>query len=550
MDDPMTSGIAGEPVWLAQYAAGQTSLRPRYQDGLSMFEAAVHAAQDSPALHYFDRSISYRELDRLAGLLASNLAMRGVGSGDRIALYLQNVPQFVIGLVAAWKLGAIAVTINPMNREHELRTLLTDCDPRVLLMHDGLHHDVARHVLPDFPSLLVVTTPLSAFQSRNDARVLGPEPAAAGTVRLADILEQPGQPLATSRPVAPGQPATIVYTSGTTGIPKGAVHTHGNVACDAETWRSWIALKDGGPILAIAPLFHITGLIGHVCVAFATAAPLILGNRFHPAVIAELAQEYRAEFTVGAITAFISLMNTPEVQPEQLKTLHKIYSGGAPIPVSVTYQFHQKFGTYIRAAYGLTETTSMVVAVPHDRLGPVDSQGAGSIGVPTFDASVYIADDAGRPLPQGETGELLIKGPQVIANYWRRDDATREAFLDGWLRTGDMAYVDRDGWIFLVDRKKDMIIASGYKVWPKEVEDVIYQHPAVREAAVVGTRDDYRGETVKAVVSLKPGCQLDPAELISFCKERMAAYKYPRQVEVRDELPKTPTGKILRRELR
>lgn len=550
MDETMISDGAAEPAWLAQYASGQTSVQPRFGDGLSMFDAAVRAYQDAPAIHYFDRSISYRELDQLAASLASYLAAQGIGSADRIALYLQNVPQFVIGLVAAWKLGAIAVTINPMNRKDELRTLLADSDPRVLLLHDGLYHDVARHILPDYPSILAITTPLSAFQTRNDARVLMAEPASTDTLRLADILAQPCQPFIHRMENRPDQPATIVYTSGTTGIPKGAVHTHGNVAYDAETWRAWMDLRDGGPVLAIAPLFHITGLIGHVCVAFATAAPLILGNRFHPAVMAELAEQYRAEFTVGAITAFISLMNTPEVYSAQLRTLGKIYSGGAPIPVSVIRQFHEKFGTYVRAAYGLTETTSLVIAVPRDQLGPVDSRGLGSIGVPLFDVSVLIADDAGRALPTAETGELLIKGPQVIPGYWRRDEATREAFFEGWLRTGDMAYIDEQGWIFLVDRKKDMIIASGYKVWPKEVEDVIYQHPAVREAAVVGTRDDYRGETVKAVVSLKAGFQLEPAELIAFCKERMAAYKYPRHVEVRDELPKTSTGKILRRELR
>ncbi|GIZ52791.1 AMP-binding protein [Noviherbaspirillum aridicola] len=521
-------------------------------DGLSLFRRAAAAAPGHPAIHYFDRTLSYADVDLLSDRFAAFLGARGIREGDRVALYLQNVPQFLICLVGAWKAGAIGVSINPMNRARELGLLLRDSGARALVLHGDLYRDVAADVLRDLPDVLAVTTPAHAFQSRHDARVFGGmEPARYdGAVALDEVFAaaMPGAGL--RQAMAPDAPAMLVYTSGTTGMPKGAVISHANFAIGAILWQEWVALRDGAPILAIAPLFHITGLLGHIGLAFAAKAPLILSMRFHPAVAAEAAQEYRAEFVVGAITAFIAMMNSPDVQPGQLRTLKMAYTGGAPVPARVADEFMRRFGLPVRNCYGMTETTSLIVGVPRDRETPVDANGACSIGIPVYRSDAFIADDAGRPLPAGETGEICLRGPQVIAGYWQRPDATSDAFINGYLRTGDVAYMDEDGWIFIVDRKKDMINASGYKVWPKEVEDVIYTHPAIREAAVIGVPDEYRGETVKAVVSLRPGMLLRPEELIDYCRERMAAYKYPREVEVIPELPKTLTGKILRRELR
>jgi long-chain acyl-CoA synthetase len=540
--------------WLTLYPPADTQ-KPfiaRYTDGLSLFRHALHAAGDRAAIHYFDRTLSYAELDRLSGAFAGFLLSQGIGEGDRVGLYLQNVPQFLIGLLAAWKIGAIGVSINPMNRDRELKLLLEDSGACVLLTHRDLYDDVASRVLQHFPGMCVITTSAHEFQNRNDTRVLGNlEPERCdGTYDLLEILGSDFAPAQLRTELDGEKPAIIVYTSGTTGVPKGAVVSHRNFSFDADIWRAWMDLRDGGPILGIAPLFHITGLVGHIGAAFATRSPLILSKRFHPAVIAESAAEYQAEFAVGAITAFIAIMNSPDVRTEHLQSVKKIYTGGAPVPATVVEQFNRKFGIGIRSTYGLTESTSLAVAVPRDRMTPVDKNGACAIGVPVFDTDVYIADEAGKPLPPNEVGEIFLRGPQVVAGYWQREDATTEAYFQDYLRTGDVGYMDIQGWLFIVDRKKDMINASGYKVWPKEIEDVIYTHEAVREAAVVGVKDDYRGETVKAVVSLKPGMSLDPVELISFCKERMAAYKYPRKVVIVDELPKTATGKILRRELR
>ena len=524
----------------------------RFKDGLSMFRHAVSVAGDGPAIHYFDRTLSYTEIDRLSDLFAGFLLERGIREGDRVALYLQNVPQFLICLIGIWKLGGIGVSINPMNRARELTLLLEDSGAQVLVTHRDLYQDVASQVLQDFPGVLAITTSTRDFQSRNDVRVMSADeiPHPSGALDLMSILQGPARPHSFRAELPPASPAMLVYTSGTTGIPKGAVITHANFAFDSDLWREWNGLRDGGPILAVAPLFHITGLVGHLGAAIATCSPLILSMRFHPAVTAEAAEEYRAEFVVGAITAFIAMMNSPDVRREQLSTLKHVVSGGAPVPAKVAEDFKKRFGHSVKNGYGMTETSSMTIAVPPSMETPTDANGAFSIGVPAFSTDAYIADEDGKALPPGEVGELFMRGPQVISEYWQRPDATREAFFNGFLRSGDVAYMSEDGWFFLVDRKKDMISASGYKVWPKEVEDVIYTHPAIREAAVVGVKDEYRGETVKAVVSLKPGMALEPAELIAFCKERMAAYKSPRLVVIIDELPKTRTGKILGRELR
>jgi long-chain acyl-CoA synthetase len=301
----------------------------------------------------------------------------------------------------------------------------------------------------------------------------------------------------------------------------------------------------------VAPLFHITGLIAHVTLALLLGAPLVLFHRFEPSLGLDVVREHRPTFTVGSITVFIALMNAPGAERSALESLTTILSGGAPIPPTTVTAFHSLFGHWIHNVYGLTETTSPSHATPLGVQGPVDeASGALSVGVPIYGTVVRIVGDDGRDLPAGEVGEIVTTGPQVVAGYWGKPEETAKAIPGGALHTGDVGYMDADGWFYIVDRKKDQINAGGYKVWPREVEDVLYEHEAVREAAVVGVPDEYRGETVKAFVSLRPGRTATEEELIAFAKERMAAYKYPRAVEFLDEIPKTVTGKLLRRELR
>jgi long-chain acyl-CoA synthetase len=351
--------------------------------------------------------------------------------------------------------------------------------------------------------------------------------------------------------LGPDDVAILTYTSGTTGPPKGAMNTHRNVVFDSCIFRNWMHVADDDVILGIAPLFHITGLIAHIGLALSAPAPLVLAYRFDAAETLRVIEAHRTTVTVAAITAFLALLREEGLERHDVSSLTKAYSGGGPIPPSVVEEFERRTGVVIRSAYGLTETTSASHLTPLSGRAPTDAAtGALAVGIPVFNTSMRILDDDGRPLATGEVGEVAIAGPQVVPGYWNKPEETAHAIRDGELRTGDVGKVDAEGWLYIVDRKKDMIVASGYKVWPREVEDVIYEHPAVHEAAVVGAPDEYRGETVRAFVSLKPGTRAEPAELIGFCRERLAAYKCPRSVDILDELPKTVSGKILRRELR
>lgn len=536
-------------------AHGSAPFKARFTDLLSLFQNALEGSSHKPAIHYFDKSITYSELDAYANKFALKLLELGVKKGDRVALYMQSIPQFIICAVGIWKAGAVGVTVNPMNRSRELRQLLHDSQSAVIVLQNGLYNSVARDVLLELPGVIPIVTSAREFQTRNDSRVLTTEDDVVcdGAIRLTDILDGDlprGFESQLLRRAQPSDAAMLVYTSGTTGTPKGAIITHANMATDAEIYRAWMGVNDGCAILGMAPLFHITGLIGHVAFSFASASATILVSRFHAEVLAEAADEYKPEFVIGAFTAFIALMNNDNVRVSQLQSLKQVFTGGASVPAVIAAQFEEKFGLTLRNCYGLTESTGLALAVPPTLATAVDPQGVCAVGIPVFATDAYIAGDDGSVLPPGEVGEIMLRGPQIVPGYWGKPEDTQETFKDGYLRTGDVGYINDEGWFFLVDRKKDMIVASGYKVWPKEVEDVIYSHPAIMEASVIGVPDEYRGETVKAVVSLKPDHDLQETDLILFCKERLAAYKYPRVVEIVDELPKTATGKIMRRALR
>ncbi len=476
-------------------------------------------------------------------------------TGDRLAIYTQNNPAFVIGLVAAWKAGGIAVLINPMNRERELRYMLTDSGVVALLTLDDLYRTVAGPLIAsgDTDVRTVITCSPLDFQTRDDTRLFEgvSREAVDGAVDLTVLIAAHDGSTLPRPAFGPGDTAVLTYTSGTTGEPKGAMNIHGNLAFNAQVYRDWTGLRSGEPILAVAPLFHITGLVGHIMFAIIAHTPLILMHRFAPDVALDAIREHRPVFTVAAITAYNALSAAPGATPEDFESLRILYSGGAPISPAVGDRMEKFFGAYIHNIYGLTETNSPSHGVPLGVRAPVDeASGALSVGVPVFNTVVRVVGEDGEDVPVGEVGEFVTSGPQVVPGYWNKPDKTAESLPDGALRTGDVGFMDADGWFYIVDRKKDMINASGYKVWPREVEDVLYTHPAVRESAVIGVPDEYRGETVKAYVSLQEGASVDEQELVDFCKKQMAAYKYPRQVVIVDELPKTVTGKILRRSLR
>jgi long-chain acyl-CoA synthetase len=525
----MGGSVYDERPWLARYAEGQPAdIEPEHPSALAMFAATVRGAPDAVAIHYRDSALTVAGLDERSGAFAAALAQRGVERGDRVALYLQNVPAFVVAVLAAWKLGAIAVSVNPMLREREVRTLLDDCEPVVLVTLESLWKEVARDAVAGTSVRVVATESQVDELAREHAGQAPPDPG-----------------------LGPDDIAFLTYTSGTTGPPKGAMNTHGNVVFSSQTYRDWVGVGGDDVILGVAPLFHITGLIAHIGLSLLTGARLVLDHRFDAARALELIERHRVTFTTGAITVFIALMDAPQAGERDTSSLRTIVSGGAPIAPATVEAFEERFGTYIHNIYGLTETTSPSHCVPMGTHAPVDpTSGALSVGVPVYGTVVRVVGEEGRDLPAGEVGEIVTSGPQVVPGYWGRPEESERAIPGGALHTGDVGFMDADGWFYVVDRKKDQINAAGYKVWPREVEDVLYGHPAVREAAVVGVPDAYRGETVKAFVSLRPGESVEADELIAFCRERMAAYKYPRVVELVDELPRTASGKVLRRVLR
>ncbi|HSZ41651.1 MAG TPA: AMP-binding protein [Trebonia sp.] len=549
-------GDYDERPWRRLYQPGRPSdITPPAGDALSLWRAGAGAPGrgSRPFLHYFGTPVTAATVDADSDALAAGLAARGVRRGDRIALYLQNVPQFVIGLLAAWKLGAIAVPVNPMLKERELRYVLRDSGARAIISHHDVWDSVASAAVPGTEVAVAVTTSPLEYLGEDVPAALASAGRAVvpGAVELRELLISGAGTRPAPVTLRPDDIALLTYTSGTTGEPKGAMNTHGNVVFNACAYRDWIGLTPDDVVLAGAPLFHITGLIGHAAVAMLVPMPMVLGYRFDAATMIGLAERHRATYTIMAITAFTALMSDPALASADLSSLAKVYSGGAPIAPSIVERFEREAGPYIHNIYGLTETTSPSHAVPFGRRAPVDPEsGALSVGVPVFNTVSRIVDDAGKDVPPGEIGEIATSGPMVVPGYWNRPSATAATLPGGELRTGDVGFMDADGWFYLVDRKKDMIVASGFKVWPREVEDTLLRHPAVREAAVIGVPDSYRGETVWAYVSLRPGTSATPEELTGFCRDELAAYKYPRRIEILPDLPKTPTGKLLRRELR
>jgi long-chain acyl-CoA synthetase len=538
--------------WLGLYRGVPPTITPKSETALAMFRATAARDRNALLVHYFDRSLSAGECDAMSDALAVALQERGVEAGDRVAVYLQNIPQVVIAVLAAWKCGAVIVPCNPMLRERELAKVLRGSGCRVLICQEDLYAEVGKAALPSTAVEHAITTSPREFLAPDapaPTMLAGVAPARhAGTTDMLEaIARHAGQQ---PRPVeiTGDDIAFMVYTSGTTGDPKGAMNTHRNVVFATSVYERWIDLTSRDVILGLAPLFHVTGLIGHVTLSLLTGAPLILFYRFDVGEACRLAALHRATFTVSAITAYIALLNSDALGKHDLTSLTKLYTGGAPTPARVLDDWHERTGVRIQPMYGLTEATSPTHMTPHGATPPIDPHtGAMSVGVPVFDTHVKVITDDGREAAPHEIGEFVIAGPQIVPGYWQKPEETAKSISRDGLKTGDVGFMDERGWFYLVDRSKDMIVASGFKVWPREVEEILYQHPAVREAAVVGVPDAYRGETIKAVISLKPGQQTTAEEIRAFARERMAAYKYPRVVEIMDDLPKTTSGKIMRR---
>lgn len=518
-----------------------------------------HAAQHPAraALHYFDTTISFGCLEAEALALACGLQALGVGKGDRVAVFLQNEPGAVVAHYAIWMAGGIVVPLNIMFKERELDYHLRDAGATGIICQQNDASSVQRVAEAAGLRFMVTTAPSHYLDPARPLPEVIPSPEGPPPDPALDmqalIRRYEGRHPAPVE-LQPEEVAYLHYTSGTTGPPKGAMITHANILFNARTYQQLCGLSADDCLLAVAPLFHITGTIGHIAASCYVGAPMVLLHRFQPAEAIRQIQARRATFTVGSITAFLAILGHEGFSREKLASLRKVFSGGAPVLPSVVERWEQATGTYIHNVWGMTETTSPGTWTPLGKRAPVDPEtGTLSVGPPIPGLELKIVDlDSDRPLGPGEVGELTVRGPNVFKGYWNRPVETAHALREGWLYTGDLAKVDEAGWVYWIERKKDLINVSGFKVWPREVEDVLLTHPAVLEVAVIGMPDPYRGETVKAVVVLKPEFRGKVAAeaLIHFCRERMANYKYPRIVEFRDELPKNPQGKLLKYLLR
>jgi long-chain acyl-CoA synthetase len=526
-------------------------ITPEFRDALTMFRATASLHPSRTLVTYFDAQLGFGVVDELSDSIAAALRDHGFADGDRLAVVAQNIPHTIVLLLAAWKAGGTIVVANPMLSVSELEDLLADAGPSVIAVEESRAGSWASR--PGLRMPVISLCPRD-WQSADDGRVMPPhvEPE-PGLLPFAALLEEYRGRTPEPFTPEPSSPAAITYTSGTTGRAKGAVVRHESVAFVGQVYRDWVPLGPDDRILAISPLSSILALAVFVSSAFLTGCSLVLGYRFERNVLIDSIRRTEPTFLLGVPTMFTSLLSDPDLTARDLASLRYVYCGAAPTLPALVERWAERFGQSIRTVYGMTETSGPAIVAPVGEDIPVDAgTGALSIGIAVYDTEVRIVDPAAawdHELPDGEVGELVVRGPQTIREYWGNPEATAATVRDGWVRTGDLMF-RRDGWIYMVDRIKDIIITSGQNVSPSQVEDCLLHHPDVLEAAVIGVPDDYRGEAVQAIVVLRPGSSMDEDSLIRYCQERIARYKSPRRVSFVDALPKNANGKVLRRELR
>jgi long-chain acyl-CoA synthetase len=486
----------------------------------SLLTESAQRDPDHVAIKLDDAELTFGLLNGATMHLAGLLRAHGVGPGDRVGIMLPNVPYFPVCYYGALRAGAIVVPMNVLLKRREVAFYLRDSGAKLVFAWHGFAED-AQGGADEAGAECVLVTPGEFDQQVGAA---DPDPGLADT--------------------ADDDTAVILYTSGTTGTPKGAELTHANLSRNAEGSRNLFGLGSEAIALGALPLFHSFGQTCGMNATLGGGGTLTLIPRFDPGKALEIIQRDRVNIFQGVPTMYGAMLHHPERDRFDTSTLLLCASGGSAMPVELLRGFEAAFGCKILEGYGLSESSPVASFNHADR-----ERKPGSIGTPIAGVEMRVVDEDGAEVAQGEVGEIVIRGYNVMKGYWHRPDATAETIIDGWLHTGDMGYVDEDGYFFIVDRKKDMIIRGGYNVYPREVEEVLYEHPDVREAAVLGVPHDEYGEEVAAAVALKDGATVSPDELRDYVKGQVAAYKYPRQVWIVDELPKGPTGKILKREI-
>jgi long-chain acyl-CoA synthetase len=520
-----------------------------------LLQAAEQSPQ-APALVFFGRTTTYGELNAQTASLASALANLGLAPGERLGIFLPNCPQLVMAYNAALRLGAVAVMLNPLLSPKELAHQLADSGAQRLVLLDHFLPRLAEiHPQVDLTQIIITSLaealpwPLSwlyPFKARRDGLATGFEPG-PNRRSFRELLKHaigPTPPLP-----EPGDLAVLQYTGGTTGAPKAARLTHGNLMANVAQISAWLPQVRYGAerLMGLLPFSHSFGLTACLNWPMSQGATIIVLPRFEINSFIKAMQKYRPTMLPGVPTLFVALINDPRLPKLDLSSLWACISGSAPLPLEVRNRFEALSGCAMMEGYGLTE------AAPITHLNPVrGKRPAGSMGIPlpSTQAKVVDQETGARELPAGEVGELVIQGPQVMEGYWQNPEETALVLRDGWLHTGDFARMDEDGYFYIVERKKDLIIAGGYKIYPREVEEVLYQHPGVKEAAALGVPDAYRGETVKVVIVPQDGATLTAADIEVHCRGLLAVYKVPKIIEFRSELPKSAVGKVLRRELK
>jgi long-chain acyl-CoA synthetase len=544
--------------WLDNYPPGVPEHVELPKASLAgLLEDAARDFPHAPALHFEGRTISYAQLHQQARRFSGVLAGLGVGRGTKVGLILPNCPQAVVAVFGALRLGATVVQNNPLYTERELDHQLADAGVEVLICLDLTYERVKALRSRTSIREVIVTSVLDELSGLK--RRLAPYTRKGKAASASIGKDEPVRRWRDALAAAPAAPelvevdanhdlALLQYTGGTTGVSKGVMLSHANLRSNVEQVRAWFPDADPGRevMMAVLPFFHVYGLTVCLLLGLRLGAALVLLPRFDLDGVLAAVDKYRPTLFPGVPTMYVAINNAVEKGGHDLSSIKACLSGAAALPLEVAERFERFSGGRLVEGYGLSESSPVAIANPI-----YGKRKAGTIGMPIPDTLARVADpdDPSRTMPAGETGELALAGPQVMQGYWNQPDETAQVLRDGWLLTGDMAVMDEEGYFSIVDRKKELIIAGGYNIYPREVEEVLYEHPKILEVCVAGVPDSYRGEIVKAFVVLRSGEQASTEEIREFAKTRLAAYKVPRAVEFRDELPKTLIGKVLRRAL-
>ncbi len=545
-----------EKTWFKSYAGGI----PKNLDyeKITVSDALRKTAAEYPdntALIFLDAKITYKKLNDMVNSFATALIDMGVKPGDKVAMLLPNMPQIVAASYGAWRAGAVVVMNNPLYTDHELEYQLNNSESTVLVTLDLLaprmialrpktkvKKIIVAHIRDHlgFPKKQLL--PIVAKDKHRDI------PKTAEVYEWLDVIKKyPASDPKIS--VDFNSLANLQYTGGTTGVSKGVMLTHSNLSCNVQQIRAWFPDFGKGELVmaGILPFFHSFGLTTVMNFTIWMAGADILIPRPEPLAILQAIQKYKINFYPAVPTIYVGLLNHPDIAKYDISSIQGCFSGAAPLPVEVIKEFEAKTGAQICEGYGLSETSPVATINPWG-----GKTKAGSIGLPVPDTELKIVDlDEGtKEMPAGEPGEVIIRGPQVTSGYYNMPDESAKTVRNGWLFTGDIGQMDEEGYFYIVDRKKDMIIAGGYNIYPRDIDEVLFEHPKIMEACAIGIPDTYRGETVKAFVVLKPGESMTSEDVIEYCKQKLAKYKVPTQVEFIETLPKSGVGKILRKELR